>query len=624
FVWMSLPPASMWDVAVQHYQQFPSIGHLPLGAMLQNGYLHLVGGTPDALQHAPLIQRVPAVIWGSLAIPALMMAIRRLVSAPVARITGLLYAGLFFPVFYSREAYYYAPLMLFACLALLGLAGVMTTERKRGLWLALWLVSLAAATLTHITGVLLCLGHGAGLALAPLLCRSGEKSISTQARHWARLSPLVLISALPLVPFLAIRMAHPGQQGVSGAPAFWMVLYDMIGKQFLGVSPVAGVAGVVLFIVGLIALVRANERSRAIAVAMGVVILATLLGSLSTQYSSRYFTAASPGVVLIFATGLQWIGERLAGNRPAWRDRMGLVLAGAVVSLQLGLFHLPAYQLEAKARNYGGMARWLIAHMPPGTPYLLESAYDIRFLGQYHQTPGLIPATPYTHGPGPAEMEKLRTIQQNFMLQFPEAPFVEAARHGTEFNAQVPVWTWPHEHFRERADLWNKPLERLVKRGIWPQIHAAGMPDIEYHTVIWYNTPADNLQIALEQGEGVTTRYPAPWSVAQVAQGVYMRVHPPGQARIELNNLTGESLSGRLVVEGAMASRNAVPVEYRIDGTPLSRDTFSPGSTRISSTAEFSLSPGSHELSLSTPSGMDQRIQAMLIKQIRFEPSPPN
>ncbi|MCB1101088.1 MAG: hypothetical protein KDL10_01915, partial [Kiritimatiellae bacterium] len=81
FVWMSLPPASMWDVAVQHYQQFPSIGHLPLGAMLQNGYLHLVGGTPDALQHAPLIQRVPAVIWGSLAIPALMMAIRRLVSA---------------------------------------------------------------------------------------------------------------------------------------------------------------------------------------------------------------------------------------------------------------------------------------------------------------------------------------------------------------------------------------------------------------------------------------------------------------------------------------------------------------------------------------------------------------
>lgn len=161
----------------------------------------------------------------------------------------------------------------------------------------------------------------------------------------------------------------------------------------------------------------------------------------------------------------------------------------------------------------------------------------------------------------------------------PDVPFVEASRHGTEFNPSVPVWTWPHGYYRQRADLWNRPLQALVARGIWPQIHAAGMPDIEYHTTIWYNRAEDLPEVLRLQGRPAWVDFGPAWRFAQVAQGVYMRVHAPAAGELVVRPVDAEAATGQLVVRGAVsAAGQGARVRIEQDGRVLAQSTWTTSS----------------------------------------------
>ncbi len=153
-MWDSQLPMSPLQVFAHHYQKFPAIGHLPLGAMFHNAFLHLTGADPAAVQHNPFLQRIPAVFWGTLSIPVLYIVARRLAGETIGRITGVLFAVGFFPVFYSREAYYYAPLIFFSCASLCMYTRIVAGSAKRSAHV-MWFLCLAGAVLTHISGVML-------------------------------------------------------------------------------------------------------------------------------------------------------------------------------------------------------------------------------------------------------------------------------------------------------------------------------------------------------------------------------------------------------------------------------------------------------------------------------------
>jgi 4-amino-4-deoxy-L-arabinose transferase-like glycosyltransferase len=619
FMWDSQLPMSPWQVFAHHYQKFPSIGHLPLGAMFHNAFLHLTGADPSAVQHNPFLQRVPALFWGTISVPVLYTAARRLAGETIGRLTGVLFAVGFFPVFYSREAYYYAPLMFFSCASLCMYTRVAAGPVKRSAHV-MWFICLTGAVMTHISGVMLPLAfvlYGLLTLALSYAGRSDSAARLQQRKSAGVMMGIPMLSTLPLIPFILIRMKHPGQQSLGGTPDILIILYDVIGKMFAGISPVAAVLSWVFFVSGLLLAFRREKVLRDCTVIVLLMMVFIIFGAVKTQYSSRYFSVASPGIFLVFACGFYQLSTWLAAGNSTRAVRIAWMLVIAMGLVQVGLFHRLAYQLPAKARNYGGMARWLNENLSPGTAYLLESAYDVRFLGQYHQTPNLVPATPFVHSTA-EDVKRLREIHQEFMLEHPESPFVEAARHGTEFKANVPVWTWPHSYYKHRYDLWNYPLQKLVKLGIWPQIHAKGMPDIEYHTTIWYNEPADLPGMAAEAGRKVFFSFGEGWSMAQVAQGIYMRVHQPSRARVNAKNLTGQELTGRLSLTGSVAASQEVAVRVELNGSIIATGKWVPGQLHEIAVPAVTLKSDANELILVTDPSRLSSINAIILRSVEF------
>ena len=621
FMWDSQLPMSPWQVWLHHYNKFPVAGHLPLGAMFHNLFLHLTGQPAEAVLQNPLLQRIPALIWGTLSVPMLYLAVRRLAGETLGRMTGFLYAVSFYPVFYSREAYYYAPLMFFACLSLRGFAVVMESTTASWRPYLVWMLALMGTVLVHISGVLMPLAFVLA-ALIALIATYVKKDhlvpLPEQRAKIGRLLLIPLVSTLPLVPFILIRMKNPGQQALGSVPEWWIILYDVIGKTFLGIAPVAFIFAVLFFAAGVWHVLRTRGTVRYAGIVILLLMTLVLIGALKSQYSSRYFTVASPGMYLLFAAGFYQIATAMFRRTPRRAELAGWGMIAVFTIIQVGLFHSLAYQLDAKSRHYGGMANWINENLPSGGAYILESGYDVRFLGQYHTTPRRTPVIPFFHSTA-ADVQRLRETQQALMYQHPDMPFVEAARHGTEFKANVPVWTWPHSYYRQRYDVWNKPLQRLVGMGIWPQIHASALPDIEYHTVIWYNTEDDVLAIAKEQGKKARFVFDSQWEFAQVAQGLYMRAHPPSRARIGMQATGDNGFSGRLRVVGSVASREPVAVRLEHDGRVIASARWETGRLQEMIVPGFIATGMTNEFWLISDPQKQAAVQAILVSDVQLE-----
>lgn len=620
FITMATPPTTPGEVFASHYDQFPVIGHFPLGAAIHNAILWLIKGSRQDLLHDPLLQRIPAALWGTLLVPLFYLLAARVLRPGTALAASLCVALFYYPVFYARDAYYYSPLLFFCALAA-WLMVRMIQERRAG-WGAL--AALAAAfsfgNLTHTSGVLLPVAS----LLAALVCRrtlaGGDAAARTTLGQVMKAAGL---SILVVVPFYLKKLSSDASQGLTAAPNPFVMLHDAIGKMFLGVSLPGFILTMAVLLAGVAAAFSRKNRDEVrrflTLITLILVVLVTVSCSLA-QYSSRYFAVAMVGLYLMFGAGLEWLAAFAGRGNEARTGRLTLALAVALVLAHVGLFHVQSWQLRSKARDYGGMARWLTSNLKPGHPFLLESAYDIRFVGGYFPTPQLVPARPYVHGPGGAEMLKLREIQKAFILRFPETPFVEASRHGTEPKASAPLWTWPHEFYRKKAELLNEPLRKLVDRGIWPQTYGRALPEIEYHTTIWYNTREDILDMAVKAGRSVAFLYNG-WTIGEVEQGVYMRAVPGARALVEIVNLTGAPQRGTIRLTGAiMGPAQVIPFQLRVDGgAPMSQERFG-GQMWSVDLPPVELAPGSHTLEWNIPGGQTLQVQGLIADRIEWQP----
>lgn len=170
FVQMSSPPMTPAQVVRNQWERFAVVIHLPLPEVAQNVFLWCFGGrTVEGNVVRPALQRVPAVLWGALTVPLFFALGRRLLSARAALLAGLMMAALFYPVYYAREAYYYAPTLFFATALLHAVARVLEGDARRRDSLYVLLAG-AGVTGSHFSGtgfVLVLLGSvlaGAGLA----------------------------------------------------------------------------------------------------------------------------------------------------------------------------------------------------------------------------------------------------------------------------------------------------------------------------------------------------------------------------------------------------------------------------------------------------------------------------
>lgn len=623
FVGLASPPLTPGGVLVKFWTQFLSIGHLPFGALIHNLVVWLFSGSVADVARATALQRIPSLVFGSMQVPLIYLLGCLLAPRRVALAAALLMGLLAFPVYFAREAYFYAPLTFFATASGLAfLLPILKGKLTRGTGWSLLLL-LSATSLTHINGSTIGLAAFVVTLACLLVNRYPGPANGVEARKlFARLCGITLLGTLAAGPFFLQKLGKSSPMSFQQQPGLLEIFADFTGKSLLGMLPIGLALAWLVLALALWAVFQRTEGrgGRLVLFALFVVpFLLILVSAQKTLYFARYFSGVLGFYYLLLAFGL----DRLAGLLPALRrqaDRWVPALALLLALPSLVLFLPQIYRLPAKGVDYGGIARWLNQHLAPGTPYVMESAYEMRFTSGYFPTPNLLAAAPHVHGGGVAELQKLRDRQKSFLLDYPDAAFVESARHGAERGATSPIWTWPHEHFRQRYDLINEPMRKLAGWGMWPQSPGRELSVIQYHTPIWWNTPADNAVLLKAEEALIQIRYPGGQAMA-VAQGEYARVWKGARGLALITNLTARPLRGTLVFEGGLAAGANRPVDIQVlwMGKPVASHQQSGQRFWFFETAEVILPPGEEaRVDWGVPPAQAAGVSAMALQRVRF------
>ena len=230
------------------------------------------------------------------------------------------------------------------------------------------------------------------------------------------------------------------------------------------------------------------------------------------------------------------------------------------------------------------------------------------------------------HVGGPGEVERLHALQVAFMGRFPEAPFIESAHH----NAGTPegIWKWPHENFRSHVRLANDELRALIRRGIYPGEPGISLKETDFHTDIYYDTPADRADKARARGDKVLFRW-AGWECLPYAQDQrtrsieYCWAARGDSGKLAIQNLAGQPVTGRVhLVMAVAAPSGPLDVFIRHPRTTPRHFKMSAGNFQTLETEDLEIPPGGSTLEVGAAAGARAAaVQALLMLGARFVPN---
>ncbi len=620
FLNISQPSASPWTTFLAYWNHCVSIAQLPLAGVLQNLYIHLLG---QKIVSNYFWLRFPEAVLGTLSVLGVFKLAELVADRTAAWMAGFFMAVFLYPIYYSRELYCYAHVLCFSSFGLYFWAKALSSSSWKN-WLSGWLF-LAALGLSHFAGSFLLAGAGTVAGVWWLFYLFIQKDpVRARIAFFAAL--MCAAAMLPVLPYWVRILTQDNPHMASHSSlSFFAILNDGVVKMFMGERMIMAALSWSFFALGLIWLSVRFKKMPAMVSLAGVMLLTMVLLTVATknsQYcSARYFSPVTALAYVVFALGVLALPRWLIKN-----ERVGvgiaLVFGGVLIAIH-ALCYLPSYyRLTAKSVDFSVIAQWLNKNLQPGQPYLMESAYELRWVGGYYITPGLIGASPYVHGNGPDEARRLHESQQQFMLRFPEAPFVESAHH--DWEKPEGVWKWPHQFHTQHIQLRNEPLRSLIRLGIYPGVPHETITDYSYVTDIYYSTPEDIAQKARDRGETAIFRW-AGWICTPYAQDPRTRVVEHGWAalgasgKLLLENMTGAPVKARVRLELAVsAPPGAVEVYLRLpQGAPVT-SRRSAGQFQSLETPEFELPAGGLNLEIGVSGARAASVQGVLIRDAQF------
>jgi mannosyltransferase len=360
-------------------------------ALAQRGFGHMLAlfgyeanGTPYSIVLWPLIRifgtgvtllRLPAVIAGTLSVPALWWAARRF-TAPAA---AVLAAGLLalnpMAIWYSQEARAYAFVVLAACLAFGALPRALEHRSGRGAWVGY----VAAMTLLAYSEI-----FAAPLALpaqALIAWRAGREAF----RRWLLSLAAVLVCCLPLL--VAAAVSRSRRDALYWLPKTDRALVTLGVQEFTaGFSGLTAVRWAMLFaavvlVAGALAVARRRRDAAlggtlAMALCWGLLPAVALLAISFVEpvFWPRYAILSVPGLCLALALG----AERV------WRAPHGavaVVACVAVIAVAAGV--ADAHQRRYLQEDWPPIAAWLRSERTAGQPTIVDNATVLPSLGYY-------------------------------------------------------------------------------------------------------------------------------------------------------------------------------------------------------------------------------------------------
>jgi hypothetical protein len=343
------------------------------------------------------LARVAAAVLGTAALWLLYTTGARLFGRGVGLLAAAIEAVAFLPVFYAHLALNDVPTLAPLTLSLLGTAGVLAKGRKRDYLLAGIGLGLACAS-----------KYTAGIVILPLLAAATVRFLERGSGSARGI--LVGLALTGLAALLAFLLANPyalldyrsfhGElvhqstlsaeaQGKLGAPKQGGLLYYLWSLGWgLGWVPAVFSLG------GALSIWRAHPRLGWVLVPAPLLFLAFM--GLQGRYFGRWLLPVFPILCLLaafFAVSLagaagSWLKQR--GRGPLFGGALGALLVAALL-LQGTVYSVHAGLVLSRADTRDLTREWMLAHIPPGSPIVVEPVSPNEWANQTH--PGTSTAT---------------------------------------------------------------------------------------------------------------------------------------------------------------------------------------------------------------------------------------
>ncbi len=344
--------------------EFWGDNHHPLYALLAHASRALLG-------EAPWTVRLPAMLLGVAAVPALYQLGRLVVRQREALLAALLLAVSYHHVWFSQNARGYSAIAFAAIVTLWALLrGLETGERRYFVWYA---VAAALGAYTHLTMILVVVGHA--LAAAVFLLAPGR---ALDRRPLWRMCVLAfgLSAVLTLALYgpmlrevLDFFLNRPSQlRGVSTPRwAFVETIRVLVLGLGAGLAIVGGTVLAAGAIVGASGIASMWRRHRAFVLLLAMPCLVTVAGAAmvrGTMYPRFFFFAIGPAMLLVVRgayAACEWGAARIG------RARLGSPLAtsGVLVVALLSTASL-GYNYRYPKQDFEGAMRLVLAEARPG------------------------------------------------------------------------------------------------------------------------------------------------------------------------------------------------------------------------------------------------------------------
>ena len=331
-----------------------------LHTLLANGVMRVMDVTPWAA-------RLPAFLLGALTPLILYLAIRRILSRPVAVIAALILALTPVHVWYSQEAKGNSPLMFGVVLSWWFLSRLAARWNSRDA--AGYLVALLVVGLSHLSGMMFVGVVGLALLIVPRRMHGwlGDTALVGKMIyiHLVALWLILLVYA-PIMPFLVER----GGTGylTEGAPRFVVLGREMLG-QFTALDQAWPwlVAPALLLFAGAISMCGANAGLfLLLTLPLAIDLIITVTFKLFSF--PRYHMYFLPVVAVLMATGITGLWARACHIGTAFARLAAAIVIAILVHAALAGYGLAIHHYYGWPKsNYAATAR-LIAARPDSDP----------------------------------------------------------------------------------------------------------------------------------------------------------------------------------------------------------------------------------------------------------------
>ncbi len=473
------------------------------------------------LPATPFVVRLPFALMGILALYFLWLFVRRHAGEAAAGATLLIAAFNPYQLYFSRTAYHYSGAITWS--AALFCVFWLVKERlennelpSRGLVVSWFAVAMLAChmhmsvwAVGALQGILL-FGYGwkgLGGNTAPFrrfaigLCVGGGASV-------------LLLSRWIFRALQRLDIAAEGRRELIGEDAA-VEFIRLLPAYFAGERPV-GVGllfgAVVLAVAALIipSPKRRFYRSLTFVFLLHLVVFMAYIAVIGGGVAKiAYFSALWPLFILFLGIGTTLGIEAISGPRYTIRYGLGAILAAGYLAVTVPAAWAVVH-LEGKPTPYFSINDWVLEHLPPGTPVLVDRWFEPWNEMALHN-PGGIHYT-FTVPDEPLDTYRRmnwRATVEDFFERYPRAAFVRV--NPGKYERELGPWDFAERHFSQSSAVTNEAAVRMYRLGFVPTLDYARENRDRVVTRIYYNTTEDLIVRAQRQGQDRLRLYGEGW-----------------------------------------------------------------------------------------------------------------